>query len=80
VVQDSLYTVNLEFTEDWVVVVKAKVAHVDLNLFSFRLLAGINLTPVYISRSSEFLSNFEEALLDFSFDARLELLLHVVKF
>jgi len=78
VVQDGLYTVNLELTEYWVVVMQTEMADIDLHLFSFSLLAGVNTTLAF--RFSKLLSDFKEAFFNLSFYTRLELLLHVVEF
>jgi hypothetical protein len=70
-VQKCLHHVEREFTENRVVVLQAQVRDVDLDLFAH---GAIGLVK------SKFLANLEEAFFYFLLNARLELLLHVVKF
>lgn len=57
---------------------QTEMAHIDLHLFSFRLLAGVNTTLAFWF--PKLLSDFKEAFFNLSFYTRLELLLHVVEF
>ena len=68
-VENSLHDVEVELAKDWMVIVETEMAHVNLDLLV--LIATFTL--------SKFLSDLKETFLDFTLDAWLQLLLHVVE-
>ena len=70
-IQDSLDHIKIELAEDGMVVVQAQVADVDLHFLISGSLATFSFAELF--------ADLKEALFDFSFDAGLELLFHVVE-
>ena len=67
-IQDCLHHIQVELAEYRMVIVKAEMADINLDLFS----CGLPFT--------EFLANLKETLFDLAFHARFQLLFHVVQF
>ena len=65
-VEDRFDHIEVEFTEDWVVIVQAEMADVHLHFISLSL----SLTELF--------ADFKEAFLYLTLDPRFQLLLHVV--
>ena len=66
-VEDGLDDIQVEFAEDWVVIMQAKMADVHLHFITLSL------------SFTELFANLKEALLYLSLNSRLQLLLHVVE-